>query len=116
MLLETRFERDIVVITPLEPVIDVRVAAAFRAAIIDRIDQGHRHVLVNLERVQFMDSSGLAALVSGLKRMGRGGDMAVCSLSPNVRSILELSHLNRVIRIADSDDTRDLALTRIIGV
>ena len=101
MLLETRFERDLIVITPLERRVDVRVAADFRSAIIDRIDQGHRRVLINLERVEFIDSSGLSALLSGLRRVGRDGDISVCSLSSKVRSIFELTRLNRVITIAE---------------
>ncbi len=113
MLFETRFERDLIVITPLGSRLDFRVATAFRDAIIDRIDQGHHRVLVNLERVQFMDSSGIGALMSGIKRMGRGGDIAVCSLSTKVQSMFELTHLDRVIRVADSTVTRDLDLTRI---
>jgi anti-sigma B factor antagonist len=101
MQLETRFESNLVVLTPLEARVDAHIAPAFRTAIIDRIDQGHRHLLINLERVKFIDSSGLGALVSALKRLGRDGDIKVCSLSPGVRSMFELTRLNRVIAISE---------------
>lgn len=101
MLLETRFEKDLIVITPLEQRVDTQVAAAFRSAIVDRIDQGHRRLLINLERVDFIDSSGLGALLSGLRRVGAGGEISVCSLRPRVRALFEVTKLDRVITIAD---------------
>jgi anti-sigma B factor antagonist len=101
MQLETRIEPNFLVITPLESRVDAHIAAAFRTAIVDRIDQGHRHLLINMEKVTFIDSSGLGALVSALKRLGRDGELRVCSLNANVRSMFELTRLNRVIPIAD---------------
>lgn len=101
MQLETRIEQDAVVITPLESRVDAYVAPAFRAALVERIDAGHRHVIINMERVEFIDSSGLGALVSALKRLGREGTLKVCALQGNVRSMFELTRLNRVIPIAD---------------
>jgi anti-sigma B factor antagonist len=101
MQLTTSIESGVVVIKPLEARVDAHVAPAFRSALIDRIEEGHRNVLVNMELVEFIDSSGLGALVSALKRMGRDGELRVCSLQKNVRSMFELTRLNRVIPIAD---------------
>ena len=103
MRLEIRMEPNVLVITPLEARVDVHIAAAFKSAIVDRIDQGHTHFLINMERVQFIDSSGLGALISAAKRLGRGGELKVCSLSDRVRSLFELTQLNRVIPIVDRD-------------
>jgi anti-sigma B factor antagonist len=101
MHLETKFEPNLLVITPLESRVDAHVAGAFRTALVERIDQGHRNVMVNMEKVEFIDSSGLGALVSALKRIGRDGELRVCSLNASVRSMFELTRLNRVIAIAD---------------
>jgi len=101
MQLETRIEPDVFVITPLESRVDAHVAAAFRTALIERIDQGHHNLLIDMRRVEFIDSSGLGALVSALKRLGRDGQLRVCSLNAGVRSMFELTRLNRVIPIAD---------------
>jgi anti-sigma B factor antagonist len=99
--LETRIEPDMVVFTPLEACLDADVAPALRAALVARIDQGHRSVMVNLERVEFIDSSGLGALISGLKRLGRDGELKVCCVTARVRSLFELTQLNRIIEIVD---------------
>jgi anti-sigma B factor antagonist len=101
MLRDIRNEPDVLVITPLESRVDVNVAPALLRTITDRIDQGHRHILINMERVLSIDSSGLGALVSASKRLGSDGDMKVCSLSAKVRSMFERTHLNRVIVIAE---------------
>ena len=93
---------EVFVITPLEARVDFHAAPALLATIIDRIDQGHRHLLINMERVESIDSAGLGALASAAKRLGRDGDMRVCSLSTKVRLMFERIHLNRVIAIASN--------------
>jgi anti-sigma B factor antagonist len=102
MQLEVTRHADSCVVTPLEKRIDAHLAPAFRAALLDLIDGGDVHLVVNLARVEFIDSSGLGALVSALKRIGRPGELKVCGLNEAVRSMFELTRLNRVIPITDS--------------
>src|SRR4029079_18459014 len=74
MLLETRQDDGVLIVTPLEKHLDGHVAPAFQTALLERIDAGARRIVVNLHCVQFMDSSGLGALVVALKRLGREGE------------------------------------------
>jgi anti-sigma B factor antagonist len=101
MQMETRVEPNLMVIVPLEARVDAHVAPAFRTALLECIDRGHHNLMVDMAKVEFIDSSGLGALVSALKRLGRDGDLKVCSLNAAVRSMFELTRLNRVIPIAD---------------
>jgi anti-sigma B factor antagonist len=101
MHFETKQEDGILVVVPLEKRLDAHVAPAFRAQLLERIDEGARHLVIDLAKVEFMDSSGLGALVSALKRLGRDGDLRVSSLTPAVRSMFELTRLNRVIKIVE---------------
>ena len=60
-------------------------------------------VLVDFAEVTFIDSAGLMALVSGLKqakKMGRG--FSICSVSPGIRMVLELSQVDRVFKIFEN--------------
>jgi anti-sigma B factor antagonist len=60
-------------------------------------------LLVDMEQVEYIDSSGLMALVSALtlsQRLERR--FSLCSLSPSVRMILELTQLDRVFEIFEN--------------
>ena len=62
-------------------------------------------LVVNLADVDFMDSSGLAALVQGMKKCrDRGGDLHLCNLQQPVRMILELTRLDKALEIFSSED------------
>ena len=85
--------------------VDVFTAPKLRERIVQSIDQGHKKLIVNLDGVGFMDSTGLGTLVGGLKRMKeRGGTLAlVCSNRPVLR-ILTITGLDAVFSIHESTD------------
>ncbi|MEG5160610.1 STAS domain-containing protein [Microcoleus sp. AT3-A2] len=65
-------------------------------------------VLVDLAEVKFIDSAGLMALVSGLKQAKKmGRRFSLCSVSPGIKMILELSQLDRVFEIFENVDSFD---------
>ena len=60
---------------------------------------GNRRLIVDLAEVPFIDSSGLAALISALKAAREaGGDLRIARPTDQARSILEITNLNRVLR------------------
>jgi anti-sigma B factor antagonist len=62
-------------------------------------------IIVNLAKVNFIDSTGLATLVQGMKRSRQhGGDLYLCNLQQPVRVIFELTRLNKAIQIFDTPD------------
>ena len=101
MQMESTRAGEVMMLTPLARRLDAHVAVAFRAALVKQIDGGSRRIVINLAGVEFMDSSGLGALVSALKHIGRDGELAVCSPTEAVRSMFELTRLHRVIPIVD---------------
>ncbi|MEQ8675972.1 MAG: STAS domain-containing protein [Aggregatilineales bacterium] len=59
-----------------------------------------KKVVVNLENVNFIDSSGLSALVKGLKRCRQnGGELYLCHLQQAVFIIFELTRLDKAFNI-----------------
>jgi anti-sigma B factor antagonist len=87
------------IVRPTTDRLDIEVAAEFRAMLLSLIDQGHRHLVMDLKDVTFIDSSGLGALVSALKTLKRGsgsGDVRLARVQPQVVSLLEIIRLNRV--------------------
>ncbi|MGA9421623.1 MAG: STAS domain-containing protein [Rhodanobacteraceae bacterium] len=60
---------------------------------------------VDLSRVSYIDSSGIAALVEGFQHARtNGGRFALVSISDAVRAVLELARLDRVFLIIDDID------------
>ena len=66
--------------------------------------QGSNKIVVSLAEVNFIDSSGLASLVQGMKHCrGAGGDLYLCELRQPVRVIFELTRLDRAFVVLGSE-------------
>lgn len=99
MQIEVANEQGATIVRPTTDRLDIEVAGEFRTMLLSLIDQGHRHLVVDLKDVMFIDSSGLGALVSALKTIKRGsgsGDVRLARVQPPVVSLLEIIRLNRV--------------------
>jgi anti-sigma B factor antagonist len=83
--------------------VDAHSAGELKNAIAGLLDGGKAKVLVDLSEVDFMDSSGLSALISGYKAATAAGQsLRLAALRPQVRSIFELTRLHRVFEIYPS--------------
>lgn len=78
--------------------LDVHQASQLRAALAEAQSNGAKEISLDLSKVEFMDSAGLAAVVSGLKQArSKGGELYLVNPSSQVRRILELTLLDKVI-------------------
>ncbi|HEV7949730.1 MAG TPA: STAS domain-containing protein [Glaciihabitans sp.] len=78
-------------------------AAALREAVGEVITQDRIRVVVDLSGIEFMDSSGLGALIGCLKTARQaGGDLRIAAPSKQVTMVLQLSNLDRVLKSYDS--------------
>ena len=58
------------------------------------------YLVVNMENVSFIDSTGLSSLIHGMKRAREmNGDLRLCGLQQSVRMIFELTRLDKVFEI-----------------
>jgi anti-sigma B factor antagonist len=61
--------------------------------------EGRTHVVLDLTGTTFVDSSGLGALIGGLKAArAAGGDLRIAAVPPAVLTVLQLTNLDRVLR------------------
>ncbi|SDJ66346.1 anti-sigma F factor antagonist [Sediminibacillus albus] len=68
-------------------------------------EHGVKHVILNLEDLSFMDSSGLGVFLGRYKEiMQLGGEMVVCSISPAVKRLFDMSGLFKIIRLEESEE------------
>ena len=93
--------------------IDVYTAPQLRERLISLVDGGARHVVVDLGRVEFLDSTGLGVLVGALKRLrGAGGELFLVCGQERLLKIFRITGLDRVFTLyptveaatADSSD------------
>ncbi len=90
-----------------EPRIDVQNADELREILLDQIYNGHAHLLVDLRKVTFIDSSGLGALVHGLREAHRkNGEVRVTGLSEHVSSMFTVTRLNKIFEIVPTNGTK----------
>lgn len=76
------------------------VAAPRLRDLVERtVAEDQRRIVLDLEPTVFVDSSGLGALVSGLKTARRaGGDLRIAGPGEQVQTVLGLTNLDRVLR------------------
>ena len=78
--------------------LDLASAEAVKQQLVQAVGSGYRQLVVDLDGVDFLDSSGLGALIGGLKvaRVARG-NLRIARPNDQVRLVLELTTLDRVL-------------------
>lgn len=77
--------------------VDVYTALRLREAIVSAIDDGHTRLIVDVEQVQFLDSTGLGVLVGALKRVrADGGSLDIVCTQPRLLKIFQITGLDKV--------------------
>lgn len=85
--------------------LDAHNSGELKSRMLSLFEEGKVNIVINLSKVRFIDSSGLGALVSGYKNASaRNGNLKLCSLQPQVKSMFELTRLHRVFEIFPSSD------------
>lgn len=70
-----------------------------------------RHIILNLQSLSFMDSSGLGVIIGRYKQIKqKHGEMVVCAISPSIQRLFDMSGLFKIIRL---EPTEQYALERL---
>lgn len=99
MQLAERNEAGVRVVTVLGPRLDAAGAASFKSELCAVIDGGARSIVLDLSQIEFMDSSGLGAIVACFKYLGAGGSMELAAPRDPVAKVLRLTRMNKVFTI-----------------
>jgi anti-sigma B factor antagonist len=87
----------------VEGEIDVYTAPKLREKLIDLVNKGRYHLLVDMEKVEFLDSTGLGVLVGGLKRVrAHDGSLELVCTQERILKIFRITGLTKVFGIHDS--------------
>jgi anti-sigma B factor antagonist len=90
--------------------IDLATVNTLRSAITSALAQGVRHVVLHLEGVIYIDSSGLGTLIGAHKRVtASGGTMTVVCTRPRILRLFAITGLDRVLTVTAPEDPADLS-------
>lgn len=77
--------------------IDVYTAPRLREAIVTAVDEGHTRLVIDVRKVDFLDSTGLGVLVGALKRVrADGGSLDIVCTQERILKIFEITGLDKV--------------------
>lgn len=80
-------------------------AEQFRNIFKDLIQDGKKNIIVNLKKVEWINSTGLGILISGYTSVRKaGGDLVLCNVGDRIDSILYVTKLNLLFN-AFEDET-----------
>ena len=85
--------------------IDVYTAPTLRARLVALVDAGATSIIVDLSRVEFLDSTGLGVLVGGLKRVrAHDGSLDLVCTQERILKIFRITGLTKVFGIHNTVD------------
>lgn len=85
--------------------VDVATVPRMREQLHSLVAQGDNRIVVDLDAVDFLDSTGLGVLVGALKRVrSSGGDLQLICTQPRIRKVFEVTGLTKVFSIHDTLD------------
>lgn len=102
MNMTSEVSSDLQIITILDSRIDAAAAIQFKDRFKEVTAEMNCPVVLDLSNVEFVDSSGLGAIVSSMKYLGNARPLHLASLTPIVGKVFSLTRMDRVFKIYDS--------------
>jgi anti-sigma B factor antagonist len=104
MKLELQKMGDVAVVKMTIETLDASNSTEFKEAI-QPVLETELNVVLDLAGLAFVDSSGLGAFLSCMRRLhAKGGDLRLCAMSDSVRTVFELVRMHRVVDICNDVD------------
>lgn len=90
---------DMLVVRVAEPRIDAAIAIQFKERMRDLTADTAPRVVLDLGRVDFLDSSGLGAIVAVMKTLGESRQLELATLTPSVARVMRLTRMETIFTI-----------------
>src|SRR6266849_5442273 len=99
------YDKDGIEVIDVQGEIDIYTAPRLRELLIDLVSKGNYQLVVNLEKVGFLDSTGLGVLVGGLKRVrAHDGSLDLVCTQQRIMKIFRITGLTQVFGIHETVD------------
>ena len=103
MILEAKPYNDYLLVELLLKEANLVEADRFKNEVINLLDQGNKAIVVSFEKVDYIDSSFLGALVGALKHaMTMNADIAVSNLNKDIYNLFHLIRMDKVFTVYNS--------------
>ncbi len=103
MKLNHREENDVVVIEPKGKIMGGPESTELHDLLHDMIDRSKLKVVIDLSKVDWMNSTGLGLLISGLTTLRKaGGELRLAKVTEKIQSLLTITKLVTVFKVYDS--------------
>ena len=99
MLLDRQDFDGLALITVNEARIDAAVAIQFKDSLRQLAGEEPPRIVLDMSQVQFLDSSGLGAVVAAMKQLGAARQLELAGLTPTVSKVFHLTRMNTVFTI-----------------
>ncbi|NPV59054.1 MAG: STAS domain-containing protein [Actinobacteria bacterium] len=94
---------DGVSVITLEGEIDLSTSAEFKEAVYETIESGKKDIIIDLNGLEFMDSTGLGVVVAALKKTRmEGGTIRLICNKRNILKVFTVTGLDKVFSIYDN--------------
>ena len=104
LFLSHRFEQGVPIID-VDGEIDVYTVPRFKDKLKELIEDGRKHLLVNLSKVSYMDSSGFGALLGATKQLRPdGGTLGLVGCNQVIARMLKITRLNTIFDMYDTEE------------
>jgi anti-anti-sigma factor len=107
--------RMVIALTPTGR-LDITTAWQFRLKLQECISKLSPHIIVNLGQVNFVDSSGLTSLVAGMRDADKvKGSFRICNVHPEAKLVFEVTMMDSVFEIFDTEEDALSAAPRSVA-
>jgi anti-anti-sigma factor len=105
MKITTRTHQDVTILYPEGKITlgdgDQELGEAVRTT----LEQGARKLILNFDKVSYLDSSGVGELVGCYTSIkNRGGEMKICSMNTRIFGLIKMTSLHSVFDVKDTEE------------
>jgi anti-anti-sigma factor len=116
MEFQKRAQDGFVVIDLIEGRFEYPKTLLLKQQVLQWVEDGHHHMVLNLKGVDFLDSFGLAVIISLLKAIKtKGGTLILCGLTESVQRLVELTKMDQVLDIWLTEGQAVYRMQEILG-
>jgi anti-sigma B factor antagonist len=105
MKLSAREDKEVVILEPKGKIMGGPESTVLHDKLHELINQGKKKVVIDLSKVDWMNSTGLGILISGLTTMrNNGGELKLSNVTEKIQSLLTITKLITIFETFDSVD------------